>query len=146
MIISTIEAKRTVPWTERKMVLDDTYSFANAIGESASLAAAVVGAAKIICLTDMGYTAKVVSHFRPPRAILAVSPSEKALRQLALYWGVWGVPIATFGDNIDEAIRQVTSLLKNAGYLNKDERVIFTAALPFTAHRDSNMLRIEQVP
>jgi len=145
-IISTIEKKRTIPWTDRKLVLDSSYSFANAIGESASLAAAVVGAAKIICLTDMGYTAKVVSHFRPPRAILAVSPSEKALRQLALYWGVWGVPISSFGDNIDDAIRQVTNLLKNGGYLHKDERVVFTAALPFTAHRDTNMLRIETVP
>ncbi len=146
MIISTIEKKRTVPWNDRKLVLDDSYTAANAIGEAASLAAAVIGAAKIICLTDMGYTAKVVSHFRPPRPILAVSPSEKALRQLALYWGVWGVPISTFGDNIDDAIRTVTNLLKNGGYLNKDEKVVFTAALPFTAHRDTNMLRIETVP
>ena len=146
MIISTIEKKRTIPWNDRKMVLDDSYTAANAIGEAASLAAAVIGASKIICLTDMGYTAKVVSHFRPPRAILAVSPSEKALRQLALYWGVWGVPIATFGDNIDDAIRTVTNLLKNSDYVHKDERVVFTAALPFTAHRDTNVLRIETVP
>ncbi|NNM68204.1 MAG: pyruvate kinase [Spirochaetales bacterium] len=144
-IIATIEAKRSVPWKERKMVLDEFYTFANAIGESAGLAAAAVGASKIVCLTDMGYTAKVVSHFRPPRAILAVSPSEKALRQLALYWGVWGVPIATFGDNIDDAVRSVVNLLKNLDLVQKDERVVFTAALPFTAHRDTNMLRIETI-
>lgn len=145
-IISTIEARRTVPFADRKMVLDSTFGIANAIGESASVAAAVVGAGKIICLTDSGYTAKTVSHFRPPRPILAISPSDKALRQLALYWGVWGISISTFGDNIDDAVRQVTALLKNGGFVKKDERVVFTAALPFTAHKDTNMLRIEQVP
>ena len=145
-IILTIEAKRSRPFSDRKLELDETYTFANATGEAASVAAAVVGASKIICLTDSGYTAKVVSHFRPPRAILAVSPSDKALRQLALYWGVWGVPISTFGDNIDDAVRTVTNLLKNSQYVKSGERVVFTAALPFTAHRDTNMIRIEQVP
>jgi len=145
-IISTIEAKRSKPFNDRKLVLDSTYGIANAIGESASVAAAVVGAGKIICLTDSGYTAKTVSHFRPPRPILAISPSDKALRQLALYWGVWGISISTFGDNIDDAVRQVTALLKNGGFVKKDERVVFTAALPFTAHKDTNMLRIEQIP
>jgi len=144
-IISTIEAKRTKPFTDRKMVLDATFGIANAIGESASVAAAVVGAGKIICLTDSGYTAKTISHFRPPRPILAISPSDKALRQLALYWGVWGISISTFGNNIDDAVRQVTALLKNGGYVKKDERVVFTAALPFTAQKDTNMLRIEQI-
>jgi len=145
-IISTIEAKRTKPFVDRKMMLDPNFGIANAIGESAGVAAAVVGAGKIICLTDSGYTAKTVSHFRPPRPILAISPSDKALRQLALYWGVWGIPISTFGDNIDDAVRQVTSLLKNGGFVKKDEKVVFTAALPFTAHKDTNMIRIEQVP
>ncbi|NNM53321.1 MAG: pyruvate kinase [Spirochaetales bacterium] len=144
-IISTIEARRTIPWKDRKMVFDESYTFANAVGESAGLAAAAVNAAKIVCLTDMGYTAKVVSHFRPTQPILAVSPSEKALRQLALFWGVWGVPISTFGDNIDDAVRSVTNLLKNLSLVQKEERVVFTAALPFTAHRDTNMLRIETV-
>ncbi len=146
MIISTIEKKRTAPWRDRRMAPGESYTAANAIGEAASLAATVIGASKIICLTDLGHTAKLVSRFRPPRAILAVSPSDKALRQLALYWGVWGVQISTFGDRIDDAIRTVTNLLKNGDYVRKDERVVFTAALPFTAHRDSNVLRIEQIP
>jgi len=145
-IIQTIEAKRSLPFAQRKLLLNPTYSVANATGESASVAAAVIGASKIICLTDSGYTAKVISHFRPPLAILAVSPSDKALRQLALYWGVWGVHISTFGDNIDDAVRTVTNLVKNAGYVKSADRVVFTAALPFTAHRDTNMIRIEQVP
>jgi pyruvate kinase len=145
-IISTIEAKRSKPFNDRRLVMDSNYGIANAIGEAASVAAAVVGAVKIICLTDSGYTAKTVSRFRPPRPILAVSPSDKALRQLALYWGVWGVSIATFGNNIDDAVKLVTALLKNGGFVEKDDKVVFTAALPFTAHKDTNMLRIEQVP
>ena len=144
-IITTIEAKRPTSFADRKLILDPTFGIANAIGESAGVAAVVVGAGKIICLTDSGYTAKTVSHFRPPMPILALSPSDKALRQLALYWGVWGIPIATFGDNIDDAVRQVTALLKNGGFVKKDEKVVFTAALPFTAHKDTNMIRIEQI-
>jgi pyruvate kinase len=145
-IISTIEHRRPAHWHERRMSIEKGPGTMNAIGEAASLAAAAVDASKIICLTDQGSTAKVISHYRPPRAILAVSPSDKALRQLALYWGVWGVPISTFGERIDDAIRTVTNLLKNGDYVHKDEKVVFTAALPFTAHRDTNVLRIETVP
>jgi len=140
-IIATIEAKRALP---KRPANDEKYTAANAIGEAASLAAAV-GAARIVCLTDTGHTAKVISHFRPPRAILAVSPSQTALRQLALYWGVWGVPTAGFGDNIDDAVRQVNAQLAESGLVARGETVVYTAALPFTAHRDTNMLRIEQI-
>ena len=128
-IIATIEAKRPSPWSQRSS--GSAYTAANAIGEAASLAAAV-GAARIVCLTDTGHTAKLISHYRPPRAILAVSPSERALRELALYWGVWGVPTAGFGDNIDDAVRQVNEQLKTSGLVASGDTVVYTAALPFT--------------
>ena len=143
-IIATIEAKRPAPWQQRAAVPEQRDTSASAIGEAASLAAAV-GAARIVCLTDTGHTAKLISHFRPPRAVLAVSPSERALRQLALYWGVWGVLTSGFGDNIDDAVRQVNEQLKRQGFVADGDTVVYTAALPFTAHRDTNMLRIEQL-
>jgi pyruvate kinase len=143
-IIATIEAKRTAPWQKRPIAVESTDAAVTAIGEAASLAAAV-GAARIVCLTDTGHTAKIISRFRPPRAILAVSPSQAALRQLALYWGVWGVPTKGFGDNIDDAVQQVNVQLQQQGLVVSGDTVIYTAALPFTAHRDTNMLRIERI-
>jgi len=142
-IITTIEAKRS-PSRMSNTAGGETSTAASAIGEAAAMAAAV-GAARIVCLTDTGHTAKILSHHRPPRAILAVSPSETALRQLALYWGVWGVPTSGFGDNIDDAVRQVNAQLRGAGLVASGDTVVYTAALPFTAHRDTNMLRIERI-
>ena len=52
---------------------------------------------------------------------------------------------AGFGDNIDDAVRQVNEQLKASGLVAAGDTVVYTAALPFTAHRDTNMLRIEQL-
>ena len=48
-------------------------------------------AAAIITSTNSGYTARMVSKYRPMSGIIAVTPHESVLRKLTLVWGV--IPI-----------------------------------------------------
>lgn len=144
-IIVAIEKRRNEPWNQRDKPHADAYTEALAIGEAATRAAEVMKAGKIACLTDSGTTAKLISRFRPSRPIIALSPSEKALRRLALYWGVWGMQVGDFRDNVDDAVFSVIELLKSRNLVRKDEKLVITAGLPFTLKRESNMLRIETV-
>ncbi len=50
-----------------------------------------LGAAAILTLTESGYTSRSISKYRPHCPILAVSSVQKAVRRLALNWGVTGV-------------------------------------------------------
>lgn len=144
-IIVAIEKRRNEPWNLKEKPTADHYTEALAIGEAASKAAEVMKAGKIVCLTDSGTTARLISRFRPVTPIIALSPSEKALRRLALYWGVWGMQVGDFRDNVDEAVYSVIELLKSRELVSKNEKLVITAGLPFTLKRESNMLRIETV-
>lgn len=147
-IIAAIESRRFLPWNQReknKGIQGESYSDALAIGEAAARSAESVHAGKILCLTESGATAKLISRFRPNRPILALSPSPAALRQLSLYWGVWGIQIPNFEDNIDDAVFSVINELKKRNIVRQGEKLVITAGLPFTQKRQTNMMRIETV-
>lgn len=146
-IIVSIEKRRNQPWNRRETdrLVSDTHTASAAVAEASARVAESLRAEKILCLTDNGRTAKLISRFRPQASILALSPSEEALRQLALFWGVWGVHVPQFRDNIDTAVEDLLNRFRSEGILTPGEKVIITAGLPFTAKRETNMLRIETV-
>ncbi|WP_028972844.1 pyruvate kinase [Spirochaeta cellobiosiphila] len=144
-IISLIESKDIIPLDRRKPKHKGEYSVPLAIGDASSLTAEVVGAKAIVCLTTSGSTAKIISHFRPSKPIIALSNKLETLRSLAVYWGVRGVLVPDFNDNIDHAVQEVIDELKKEGMTKEGDILVVTAGLPFTAKRDTNMLRIETV-
>ena len=60
----------------------------SAIGYSSVLAAANLKAKAIITPTVSGATARVMSNLKPIQPIIGVTPSERALRRMSIYWGV----------------------------------------------------------
>jgi pyruvate kinase len=143
-IIANIERNRPEA-IEKRPKLKKVERDALAIGQAASNAAEVINASKILCLTDSGSTARVLSRFRPTKPIIAMSRSEEVLREMALYWGVSGFLVPDFGDNVDDAVEKIIAGLKSVGMVSPGEKVVITAGLPFTQKRDTNMLRIETV-
>ena len=59
-----------------------------AIGYSSVLAAANLKAKAIITPTVSGATARVMSNLKPIQPIIGVTPSERALRRMSIYWVV----------------------------------------------------------
>jgi pyruvate kinase len=143
-IITNIEINRSEDF-EKRPKLKEVKRDALAIGQAASNAAEVICASKILCLTDSGSTARVLSRFRPTKPIIAMSRSESVLREMALYWGVNGYMVPDFGANVDDAVEKIIAGLKEKGMVKKGEKLVITAGLPFTQKRDTNMLRIETV-
>ena len=60
----------------------------SAIGYSSVLAAANLNAKCIITPSVSGATSRVVSNLRPRQEILGVTPNERTLRRMSIYWGV----------------------------------------------------------
>ena len=57
-------------------------------GGTASVTAKDLNASAILAATRSGYTAKVISRFRPACPIVALCQNESTRRQLAISWGV----------------------------------------------------------
>ncbi|HEX2202346.1 MAG TPA: pyruvate kinase [Longimicrobium sp.] len=98
----------------------------------------------ILTFTSSGSTARVVSSFRPPVPILALTDRVRTYNQLALVWGVIPVlcsPEATFDEMLacgrEEAVKR--------GLARPGERVVVTAGSPMHMPGTTNLLQVEVV-
>jgi pyruvate kinase len=63
-------------------------SYGRAVSEAATFAAEEAGCRLIVVITQSGHMARRIAGLRPRQRIIALTPSDTALRQLALLWGV----------------------------------------------------------
>ena len=82
----------------------------------------------IITPTETGYTTKVVSKYRPKAAIVAYTPSEKALRQLNLRWGVYPV-LGSMWKDADEMLSNATAAAVKEGLVQRGDMTIITSGV-----------------
>jgi pyruvate kinase len=95
----------------------------HAVAHAAVDAAREWGARAVVVYTQTGETARVLSKLRPPCPILALAPSERARRRMALCWGV--LPLAMrFSRNTDRMLRDGERALLAAGLLRTGARVV----------------------
>jgi pyruvate kinase len=84
-----------------------------------------LGATVIGCPTQSGSTPRQVSRFRPPRPIVAASPDQAVLQQLALDWAV--VPVAIEGaGTIEELWARTIDVIRRSGLAAPGAHVVLT--------------------
>ncbi|MEG6584324.1 pyruvate kinase [Dendrosporobacter sp. 1207_IL3150] len=103
-----------------------------------------LGAAAIITSTEGGYTARMVSKYRPKATIVAVTPDEKALRRMLLLWGVFPVLGARWS-NTDEMIAGAVESSMGAGIVKNGDLVVVTAGVPLGLSGTTNMIKVHVV-
>ena len=121
----------------------------SAIGYSSVLAAANLDAKCIITPSVSGATTRVVSKLRPKQDILGITPNERTLRRMSIYWGVR--PLKTIRYNTtDDMCNGAIELATVKQYIEPGDVVVLTAGIPsqnisqeHTA--TSNMMRIATV-
>ena len=98
----------------------------------------------LIGMTESGYTAFMLSSYRP-RCPLYIFTKEKALvNQLSLSWGVR----AFFYDeeqSLDSIVSDQIEILKERGFLHQGDVVVNTGSTPVHLHLPTNVLKITVV-
>lgn len=121
----------------------------SAIGYSSVLAAANLDAKCIITPSVSGATARVVSKLKPRQEVLGITPNERTLRRLSIYWGVR--PLKSIEvDNTEDICRGAIAVALAKQYVQKGDVVVLTAGIPSpNVKREksgiSNMMRIATV-
>jgi pyruvate kinase len=93
------------------------------------LGAAVVSIAQrlaiktVLVFTMAGYSARMVSKYRPPARIIAATPHERVWRQLRLLWGAETLLIKKY-ENTDLMLTETVKHLVTEGRLTPDERLV----------------------
>ena len=121
----------------------------SAIGYSSVLAASNLNAKCIITPSVSGATARVVSNLRPRQVILGVSPNERTLRRMSIYWGVKPIKSQAF-NTTDDICDGAIELAKVKQFVETGEIVVITAGIPSPNVKKersatSNMMRIATV-
>ena len=119
-------------------------SLANAICDAAATTARDVNAKVIIAVTKSGETARLVSKFRPPQAIIAATPEEKTFHQLALSWGVCPVRALLQADS-EALFRHAIDCAKNIDLVEAGDKAVITAGVPLNTEGTTNVLKVQIV-
>jgi len=99
---------------------------------------------KIICLTKSGYSARMISKYRPYYAIFGITDTKKAAREMRLTWGVEPLVLPQLQDvisNIDR-IRLAAEECYDCNFLGDNDKIIVTGNNFFNFEQETNMICI----
>jgi pyruvate kinase len=135
------EAERTVPARVRPHL---EASVSPGIAAAAVEAARSVGAKVIVAYTESGYTARLVAAFRPPMRILALTPNERAVHQLALVWGVETHRVPRVRST-DAVMSRARLEVRRRGLAAPGDRMAIVAGVPLNEPGNTNLLTVQAV-
>jgi len=103
-----------------------------------------IEASLIICLTDTGNTARLVSRYRPSCPILVVTSSPRVSRQVLVSRGC--VPFLV--DNMkgtENLLHQATEYAKSAGLASVGDKIIVTSGILEATSGSTNIMKVDIV-
>ena len=116
----------------------------DAIAFAACETALQVSARTIITPTRTGKTARRVSKYRPPLAIIALTSHEKVQRQLLVSWGVESVLTKEF-DSTEAIFREAERIAVGMKLAKKGDRIIIVSGDPKGPSGKTELLKIHTI-
>ena len=123
---------------------DRTATITDAISHTSCLTAMDLDAPAIIIPTQSGYTARMVSRFRPSCILVALAPSEKVRRQLAISWGVVSF-LTGIVDSSDRMFSMCEDTVQKEGLVKPGDVVVITAGVPIGKTGTTNLIKAQVV-
>ena len=116
----------------------------NAISYAACTTAADLKAACIVAVTDSGFTARMISKFRPSCPILAVTQHAIPLRQMNLTWGCMPTLASEIKGN-DEVFDVAVKMALENNLAQNGDPVVIAAGVPVGVASTTNTLKVQTV-
>jgi len=98
----------------------------------------------LVGMTQSGYTAFMLSSFRPQSPLFIFTKQKSLVNQLSLSWGVKAFYYDK-EESLDEIIKDQIQVLKAQGFVNTGDVVVNTGSTPIQLHLPTNMIKINKV-
>ena len=98
----------------------------------------------LVGMTQSGYTAFMLSSYRPKSPMYIFTKERSLVTQLALSWGVRAFYYDE-EESIDDIVADQISILKERGFVSSGSVVVNTGSIPIQLHLPTNMLKISKV-
>ncbi len=119
-------------------------TYAEILADAAYHAARGAHVSAIVVFTATGSSARLVSRYRPPVCIYAMTPLEQVGRQLMVNYGVKPVEAPDVAST-DEMLAQMDHILTERGYLKAGDSVVFLAGQPVGRPGTTNLMKLHRI-
>jgi len=116
----------------------------DAICYNAAKMAHDVNADALIGMTQTGYTAFMLSSYRPKAPLFIFTKERSLVNQLSLSWGVRAF-FYSDEDSLDSIIADQIKILKERGFIKAGDVVINTGSTPVQLHLPTNVIKVTKV-
>ncbi|MBO5293116.1 MAG: pyruvate kinase [Lachnospiraceae bacterium] len=123
---------------------DEKMDVTGAISYATCSTAMELDAAAIITVTMSGFTAEMVSRYKPGCRIIGCSVNPRVCRQMALSWGVSPV-LMTREETTEALFDEAVHAAKKAKLIKTGDTVVLTAGVPVGIPGRTNMIRVIEV-
>jgi pyruvate kinase len=103
-----------------------------------------VNADALVGMTQSGYTAFILSSYRPKSPLYIFSKEKTLINQLSLSWGVRAFYYDE-EESLDGIIEDQIEILRERGFIKRGDVVINTGSTPVHLHVPTNVLKITKV-
>ncbi|VDH12135.1 pyruvate kinase [Lactiplantibacillus plantarum] len=98
----------------------------------------------IVAATESGYTAKMISKYRPNADILAITFDERTQRGLMVNWGVQPI-VAEKPETTDDMFDLAASKAVELGFAKEGDLILITAGVPVGERGTTNIMKIQLI-
>ncbi len=145
---SYVMMNRIISFTEQTATVNSGYargnSYAEALASAACMAAEDIKAKVIVAFTQSGFTARLVSKFRPKLPIIAFTPDAAVRSRLALCWGVIPKFMRQLGGT-DQMFFEVEKALLEEKIVKRGDNIVIISGSPLSTRAKTNFMKIHQI-
>ncbi|MCX6206156.1 MAG: pyruvate kinase [Bacteroidetes bacterium] len=103
-----------------------------------------VEAQALIGMTQSGYTAFMLSSYRPSSPLFIFTKERSLVNQLSLSWGVRAFYYSE-EESFDDMVNDQIDILKERGFLHAGDVVVNTGSTPVHLHLPTNMIKLTKI-
>jgi pyruvate kinase len=123
----------------------ETDEFTDALAGAANYAAEQLEAKYVVVFTQTGFAARLMSKFRPPMPIIALTPSSWVARRMNLLWGVQPFVLRDTGEFHEQIVDRVDQFLLDKDIVRPGDRLVILMGSPIYHRAKTNLLRVHRV-
>lgn len=114
------------------------------IGAAVARAAKNLGVKTIVAATQSGYTARMISKYRPDADILAITFDDRTRRGLMVNWGVHPI-VADRPSTTDEMFELAANKAVDLGFAKEGDLILVTAGVPVGESGTTNIMKLQLI-
>jgi pyruvate kinase len=150
-IVREIEGSGVLQRGPRYLLWDEERVRSGATPREHAVASATVESVRqlrspaVIVITRSGFSARLVSSYRPPVPIFAVCTDRRTYHQLPPVWGIHPVLVEGSDLTYDALLEVGRHAVLESGVGRPGQSIVVTSGYPFHIQGTTNTMRIEQL-